>query len=199
MPEQEYDLFLSYATEDREWATMLAERLRSSGVRVWFDVWELQPGDHIKKLNDGLKHSRKVVAVWTTNYFRDDEVWTLAESYAKQDKDLLARERPLIPLLRQNCDYCFGPSAWLDWLLDGRFDARPRRHALSGIHGDGRLDVLSGGITGQGILFARSRRRSAGQIHKLKYWSKDFSRKACAVHRSGNNGHEIFLSANKET
>ena len=41
MPEQEYDLFLSYATEDREWETMLAERLHSSSVRVWFDFWKL--------------------------------------------------------------------------------------------------------------------------------------------------------------
>ncbi|MGH9802458.1 MAG: TIR domain-containing protein, partial [Blastocatellia bacterium] len=116
-------------TEDREWATMLAERLRSSGVRVWFDIWELQPGDHIKRLNDSLKHSRKVVAVWTPNYFRDDKVWTLAESYAKQDKDLLARERPLIPVLRQDCDIepLFRPLIYLDCQNDDDFELRFRQ------------------------------------------------------------------------
>ena len=125
----EFDVFLSYATEDREWAQMLAERLRSSGVRVWVDVWELQPGDHIKKLNDGLKASRKVVAVWTPNYFRDDKVWTLAESYAKQDKDLLARERPLIPVLRLDCDIepLFRPLIYLDCRRDDDFELRFRQ------------------------------------------------------------------------
>ncbi len=128
-PIQEYDLFLSYATEDRPWAEMLAERLRSEGVRVWFDQWELQPGDHVKKLNDGLKHSRKVVAVWTPAYFRDDKVWTLAESYAKQSPDVLARERPLIPLLRQNCDIepLFRPLIYLDCRNDDDFELRFRQ------------------------------------------------------------------------
>ena len=127
---QEYDVFLSYATEDREWAQMLAERLRSSGVRVWFDEWELQSGDHgYTKLNDGLKYSRKLVAVWTPNYFRDDKVWTLAESYAKQDKDLLARERPLIPVLRLDCEIepLFRPLIYLDCRRDDDFELRFRQ------------------------------------------------------------------------
>lgn len=101
MSDQEYHLFLSYASEDREWCAMLAERLRNENVRVWFDQWELEPGDHLSaRINDGLERSRKIVAAWTPNYFRDDKVWTLTESYAKQGEDLLARERPLIPLLR---------------------------------------------------------------------------------------------------
>ncbi|MDX2043742.1 MAG: toll/interleukin-1 receptor domain-containing protein [Acidobacteriota bacterium] len=125
--DQEFDVFLSYATEDREWAQMLAERLRGNGVRVWFDDWEVLPGDHgQKKINDGLKHSRKLVAVWTPNYFRDDKVWTRAESYAKQHKDLLARERPLIPVLRLDCDIepLFRALTYLDCRRDDDFELR---------------------------------------------------------------------------
>ncbi|HLG15679.1 MAG TPA: hypothetical protein VJH03_14430 [Blastocatellia bacterium] len=44
-----------------------------------------------------------MVAVWTPSYFRQTKVWTLAESYASQDKDDLLRDRPLIPLLRRDC------------------------------------------------------------------------------------------------
>jgi hypothetical protein len=58
----------------------------------------------LKRLNEGLKRSRKLVAVWSKSYFRDDKVWTLTESYAQQQPDLLARERPLIPALIETCD-----------------------------------------------------------------------------------------------
>jgi hypothetical protein len=73
-PEQivDYDAFLSRTSEDNPWCEQLAVRLRDEGVRVWFDAWELQPGDHLLVLlNDGLRRSRKLITVWTHNYFRD--------------------------------------------------------------------------------------------------------------------------------
>ncbi len=105
MSDHDYDLFLSHASEDKVWCEMLAERLRNASIRVWFDQWELQPGDHLlARLNDGLKRSRKMVAVWSANYFRDDKTWTLAESFSQQHKSVLASDRPLIPLLIEDCD-----------------------------------------------------------------------------------------------
>lgn len=102
--EKEYDVFLSHASEDIAWCEHLAERLRNEGVRVWFDRWELQPGDHLLvRLNEGLEQSRKMVAVWSASYFRDDKVWTRAEGFSQQHADVLARERPLLPLLIEDC------------------------------------------------------------------------------------------------
>ncbi|MBI3270474.1 MAG: TIR domain-containing protein [Planctomycetes bacterium] len=103
-PEPEFDAFLSYASEDGPWCEQLAERLRNEGVRVWFDKWQLQPGDHLEaRINDGLERSRKMIAVWSTHYFRQGKVWTLAESYSRQHEDMLAQDRPLIPLLIEDC------------------------------------------------------------------------------------------------
>ncbi len=100
-----YDAFLNHAGEDIDWCEKLAERLRNENVGVWLDKWELQPGDHLlKRLNDALKQSRKMVAVWSPNYFREDKVWTLAESFSQQHQDILAQERLLIPLLIEKCD-----------------------------------------------------------------------------------------------
>src|SRR5262245_62073625 len=109
MPDQEqeyqYDLFLSHASEDKDWCKKLAERLRDQGVRVWFDGWELQPGDNlIARINEGIKRSRKMVAVFSRSYFKDTKVWTRAESYAQQSSDILSRERPLIPALIEDCE-----------------------------------------------------------------------------------------------
>ena len=49
MPDQDcaYGAFLSHASEDTAWCEQLAEHLRNEGVRVWFDKWELQAGDHL--------------------------------------------------------------------------------------------------------------------------------------------------------
>src|SRR3569832_798649 len=92
-----YDVFLSYASEDRAWCERLAERLRDDGIRVWVDFWELQPGDRLEvRVNEGLERSRKVVALISKSYFRQDKAWTLLESYSAQHADALAHERPLI-------------------------------------------------------------------------------------------------------
>jgi len=109
MPDQEqefkYDLFLSHASEDKVWCETLAERLRNEGVRVWFDGWELQYGDNLPaRINDGIKRSRKMVAVFSASYFKDTKVWTRAESYAQQSPDILSKERPLIPILIEDCE-----------------------------------------------------------------------------------------------
>jgi sulfatase modifying factor 1 len=106
MPDQDfkYDVFLSHASEDAAWCENLAERLRNEGVHVWFDKWELKPGDHLlARLNEGLRQSRKMVAVWSASYFRDDRFWTLAEAFSQQYSDMLASERPLIPVLVEDC------------------------------------------------------------------------------------------------
>src|SRR5437868_7944111 len=99
-----YDVFLSHASEDQAWCERLAERLRDEGIRVWVDFWEVQPGDHLEaRINEGLERSRKLVAVFSKSYFREHKHWTLAESYSRQHADALARERPLIPVLIEDC------------------------------------------------------------------------------------------------
>ncbi len=100
----EYDLFLSYAREDSAFAEKTARHLQDVGARVWFDQWELKPGDHPRvRLNEGLARSRKLVAVWSNAYFADYKVWTVAETFSRQHPDLLANDRALIPLLLENC------------------------------------------------------------------------------------------------
>src|SRR5262249_12565279 len=68
------------------------------------DFREIQPGDHLEaRINDGLERSRKLVALFSKSYFREDKHWTLAEGYSAQHADVLSRERPLIPVLIEDC------------------------------------------------------------------------------------------------
>jgi len=65
MPEQRWDLFLSYASEDRVgFVLSLVDALRKRGVTVWFDQNELALGDSLREtINRGLAQSRFAVLV----------------------------------------------------------------------------------------------------------------------------------------
>ena len=43
----QYDVFLSHSQKDKAVARDVAERLKKDGLRVWFDEWEIKPGDNI--------------------------------------------------------------------------------------------------------------------------------------------------------
>ena len=61
-----YDVFLSYASADRPVVSEVAERLRSEGLRVWFDSWEIAVEDSIPaRIEAGLERSATLVLFMT--------------------------------------------------------------------------------------------------------------------------------------
>src|SRR5438046_691023 len=57
-----HDVFLSHSAKDKAIVRAVAERLRADGLRVWFDDWEIKPGDSIPaKIEEGLEQSRVLV------------------------------------------------------------------------------------------------------------------------------------------
>ena len=42
-----HDVFLSHSARDKPVVRALAVRLKADGLRVWFDEWEIKPGDSI--------------------------------------------------------------------------------------------------------------------------------------------------------
>ena len=40
------DAFLSHSAKNKPGVRDLAERLAKDGLRVWFDEWEIRPGDN---------------------------------------------------------------------------------------------------------------------------------------------------------
>ena len=43
----QYDVFLGHSSKDKAVVRLLAEHLKKDGIRVWFDEWEIRPGDSI--------------------------------------------------------------------------------------------------------------------------------------------------------
>ncbi len=69
----EFDVFLSHSAKDKATVRPIAERLRKDGLRVWFDEWEIKPGDSIPaKIEHGLENSRVLVLCMSANAFGAD-------------------------------------------------------------------------------------------------------------------------------
>lgn len=67
----EFDVFISYASEDREFVRGLAEELRDHGIRVWYDEFALQVGDSLAgKIDEGLARSQFGVVVVSDDFLK---------------------------------------------------------------------------------------------------------------------------------
>src|ERR1700691_3832711 len=94
---QTHDVFLSYSSLDRPVVADLAGRLRDVGLRVWFDEWELQPGDSIpSRVEAGLEGSAVLVLCVSKNSLGSD--WAVLESQTFRFRDPLNRGRRFIPV-----------------------------------------------------------------------------------------------------
>lgn len=72
-PEREWDVFISYAREDKATVALLAAELRAGGIRAWFDETELTIGMGLRRsIDHGLAHSRFGVVVMSHDFFRKE-------------------------------------------------------------------------------------------------------------------------------
>ena len=68
-----WDLFISYASEDRQLAADLAKELQTRGLEVWFDDFALTVGDSIRRsIELGLAQSRFGVVLLSRAFFQKD-------------------------------------------------------------------------------------------------------------------------------
>ncbi|MGA2178936.1 MAG: TIR domain-containing protein [Verrucomicrobiota bacterium] len=92
-----FDVFLSHSSKDKAVIRPLAERLRKDGLKVWFDEWEIKPGDSIPaKIEEGLEYSRVLVLCMSANAFGSD--WAQLESHTFRFRDPLNKDRRFVPL-----------------------------------------------------------------------------------------------------
>ena len=71
---ESYDVFLSHSSEDKSVVHSVAERLKSDGLRVWLDDWELPAGrQHSGEDRGGAgASSRVLVFCMSANEFGSD-------------------------------------------------------------------------------------------------------------------------------
>lgn len=78
LTQNKWDVFVSYASEDKDFARELVEALENWGVRVWFDENVLQIGDSLRRSIDfGLANSSYGVLVVSSKFLKKE--WTKRE------------------------------------------------------------------------------------------------------------------------
>jgi hypothetical protein len=96
-------LFLSYSSRDRTLAAKIAQDLRTAGIDVWFDEWQLKVGDSIaQKIDEGL-NSADFVAVLLSRQ-SVESVWSQLEWRSKLHDEARSRSNSILPLKADDCE-----------------------------------------------------------------------------------------------
>ena len=94
-----FDLFISYASEDREVAEALEKSLSSRGYKVWRDRGQLTLGDSLTaKINEGLASSRFGIVILSNAFLRKN--WPQAELNALQARAIAEGQKVILPIRR---------------------------------------------------------------------------------------------------
>jgi hypothetical protein len=101
--------FISYNKADKALAEITAMFLRSENINVWFDDWEVSPGDSItQEVNTGLDPCTHFFVLWSanaakSNWVRKELNSTLSRAIEEnllKAIPILIGHSPLPPLLR---------------------------------------------------------------------------------------------------
>lgn len=118
--EEHFDVFISYASEDRQVATVIFEALKNIGVKAWFDdrgKGEITPGSpYWEKIRNGIQHSAHFMPIITGNWMRKqtstsslkEETLMVKEWLAecrKSDSDVQLKSNYSIPVILNGSEY----------------------------------------------------------------------------------------------
>lgn len=69
-------VFISYSHSDKEWVRKFAETIVTSGIDVWFDEFNIKPGEPlVESLEKGLRESDAVVLVLNAENMRRPNIF----------------------------------------------------------------------------------------------------------------------------
>ncbi len=96
-------VFISYSSQDKEFAAHLARSLRRSGFDVWYDEWEISIGDSIvDKVFDGIKDSDCLVIVLSPVSVSSS--WVKEELNTAVMRRISERNIRILPVLKDTCE-----------------------------------------------------------------------------------------------
>ena len=105
----QFDVFLSHNAQDKPRVRRLAERLKQAGLqmeaglRLWFDEWNVGPGDIIAlKVDEGLEQSRVLLLCISPAALASG--WVALERSTAIHRDPANEGHRFIPLLLADCD-----------------------------------------------------------------------------------------------
>lgn len=93
-----YDVFVSHASEDKdEFVRPFANYLRGKGLTVWYDEFELQVGDSLRRsIDKGLANSTFGIVVLSEHFFKKE--WPQRELDGMFARETIAGEKIILPI-----------------------------------------------------------------------------------------------------
>ncbi|MFC1530131.1 toll/interleukin-1 receptor domain-containing protein [Gemmatimonadota bacterium] len=98
-----FDVFVSYSRHDQPFVRKLVDRLKASGISVFYDEADIAIGDSLaESLHRAVQNARYVLVVMSPDYF--------ASQWGKQELELALQQEfesdrtKVIPLLVRDCD-----------------------------------------------------------------------------------------------
>jgi len=132
---KQFDVFLSYKSDDHQWVESLKTALQARGVRVWLDKDQIRPGDRfVRALEGGLETSRSVALVATPESISSgwvEDEYSRALSLSNQG------QLKLIPLLLRDARLpgFLSNRQHIDFRDAGQFERQVDRLVFPGITG----------------------------------------------------------------
>jgi hypothetical protein len=111
-------VFISHASEDKQFVLDFATKLRNQGIDAWVDKWEILPGDSLidKLFEEGLRHADAVVIVLSNSSVA--KPWVREELNATMVKRI-EQQTKIIPVLIEECEVpaALKSTVW-EWIKD---------------------------------------------------------------------------------
>lgn len=96
-------LFISHASEDKDFVKKMANDLRASGINAWIDSWEIKAGDSlIEKIQKGIQESDHMAIVLSPDSVKSE--WVKRELNASIIKELEEKTNFIIPIYLKTCE-----------------------------------------------------------------------------------------------
>lgn len=95
--EWQYDVFISHASEDKDYARRLYQALDAAGLKVWFDEQEIFIGDILStKIAEGLDQSQYGLVILSEAFI--PKGWTQFEMSGLITRQAPGREQAILPV-----------------------------------------------------------------------------------------------------
>lgn len=96
-------IFISYTSDDRDFARTLAVELKEAELNPWLDEWEIRVGDPIiQKVSSGLKKTSLLILILSKKSIQSK--WVENEWQAKYWEEISKKKVYVLPVLLEPCE-----------------------------------------------------------------------------------------------
>ena len=108
------EVFICYSREQKKFALKLAQELKDHGVKIWIDLWNLEPGENFDvAIDKALYRCDKLLAIVSKASVESDEV-------SAEIRLALDERKPIVPVKYEDCKMPrhLRVKQYIDWSTD---------------------------------------------------------------------------------